>query len=263
LTYRIVARIVDQERSDFDVPVELVVTRNPSGYDLFFGRERLSGGRHRNAALADGVYVLRTESTYYQPAERADIAIPATGPYLVDLLPGVAYPFPAATLPGGRGPTLLRGAYQASDGTGIESATVTAAGRAISCRTDATGQWVLVFPDDEPAGDVTVRIVDGAVTHEAAHVAVLPGRQAALAPTVLVGLVTAAGIAVPDAVITIANHPDNTRSATDGSWRYVFPPDQGGETVTVAVLLPDGRQQTSAGVQIQPRTTGDVPAFIF
>jgi hypothetical protein len=263
LGFRLVARMVGAERQDLVRPPELAVSPTASGYFLWYGLERLPNGRRRRLPLPDGTYVLRVESALYQPAERDDIVLPAAAPYRFDLRPGYAYPFPTGTLPGGRGPTLLRGTYRAPDGSGIDGATVVAPGHSDSCSTDGTGQWVLVFPDTEPTGQVTVRFTHGGAAEEATGVAVVGGRQTGFADTVLRGLVLTRGVGVAGATARVAGHPGVSSTASDGSWAYFFPPSLAQDVVDVTARLPDGREQTHTGIQVRARQATEVPDFSF
>jgi hypothetical protein len=263
LTFRLVARVAGADRQDLVPPPELAVSATASGYFPWFGHERLPDGRRRRLTLPDGTYVLRVESALYQPAERDDIVLPAGDPYRFDLHPGFAYPFPTGTLPGGRGPTLLRGTYRAPDGSGIDGATVVALGHSDSCLTDGTGQWVLVFPDTEPTGEVTVRFAHGDAVEEATGVAVVGGRQTSLADTALRGLVLARGVGVAGATVRVAGHPGRSSTAGDGSWAFYFPPSLVQDVVDVTARLVDGREQTRTGLQVRARQATEVPDFSF
>jgi hypothetical protein len=263
LTYRLVAQMTDDGRQDLAVPPELAVERTASGYDLFLGRELLPGGRRRRLPLPDGTYVLRVESPLYQPTERDDIDLPASGPYLFELRPGYAYPFPTETLPGGRGPTLLRGTYRTPDGSGISGATVVAPDHSDPCLTDDTGQWVLVLPDTEPTGQVTVRFIQGDTVEEATGVAVVGGGQASLAVPALRGRVLARGVGIARATVSVAGHPGQSSTGDDGGWSYHFPPSLVQDVVSVTARLPDGRDQTHTGIQIHARATAEAPDFTF
>jgi hypothetical protein len=263
LTFRLVARMAGADRQDLVPPPELAVSATASGYLLWYGHERLPDGRRRRLPLPDGTYVLRVESALYQPADRDDIVLPAGGPYRFDLHPGFAYPFPTGTLPDGRGPTLLRGTYRAPDGSGIDGATVVAPDHSDPCLTDSTGQWVLVFPDTEPTGQVTVRFVHGDAVEEATGVAVVGGRQTSLADTALRGLVLTRGVGIAGATVGVAGHPGQSSTADDGSWSYHFPPSLTQDVVDVTARLADGREQTRTGIQVFARQATEVPDFTF
>jgi hypothetical protein len=260
VTYRLLGQITGGQREDFDPPLELVVVRNPSGYDLCFGRTRSSDGPTR---LLDGTYVLRVDSPHYQPVEQqVDLPQPAAA-YFFDLLPSYAYPFPSETLPGGRGPTLLRGEYLARDGSGVAGVTVLVPGRSAPYITDASGRWVLFFPDDQPTGDVTVRF-QGPGGTETVQVVIVAGRASSLRQTALRGFaLTTAGVPIGGATITVAGQPAPIRSGPDGGWSCYFPlaqPPAAGP-VDVTASLPDGRSQTHPSIGVQPRSTVVVPTF--
>src|SRR5712691_1374694 len=222
VTFFLVGQMLGGGRQDFAQPLALSVTRNPSGYHLFFGTLELPDGTTYQAALSAGTYVVRVESRFYQQAELEDIEVPdAMHPSFFDLAPGYAYPFPTeSTLPGGRGPTLLRGSLHYSDGRGIARATLQVAGQSNAYRTDDTGQWVLVFPDTQPTGTVTVHIEmpDGTMK-DVANVPLVRGRDTGLMQTALRGWVlTNAGVGLHRATIRASGHPGYTLTGTDGSW---------------------------------------------
>ena len=242
VTFSVVAQVVNGVRQDLPRPLELVTQRNPSGYHLFFGTVRLQPDRAlRQGTLADGTYVVRVESDFYQLLE-IDVVLPREDtPYFVDLQPSYAYPFPPthpfrpepgqpfdytdATAPRGYGPTLLRGGLQTHDGQGIPSATVQVVGQPNTYTTDASGQWVLSFPDTHLTGRVTVRIAlpgaGGPV--DVPDVCVIRGRETSLPQTALRGWVQSdAGLAIPGATIQISGQPGSTTTDRIGSWFYYF-----------------------------------------
>jgi hypothetical protein len=219
------------------------------------------------AALTAGTYVIRVEGQFYQRTERTDIALPTQDTlYVFDLGPGYAYPFPTeSTVPGGQGPTLLRGSVHRPNGEGIAGTTVQVVGQSNMYWTDDTGQWALVFPDSQLSGDVTVRLTspDGASV-DVANVPIVRGRQASLAQTALRGWVqSGAGVGISGAVIQVSGHPESTMAARDGRWFYYFRLNQAADTVSITAILPDGRSQTQSNIQVQPRATVVVPTFRF
>jgi hypothetical protein len=254
-------------RQDFDAPRELVVKRNLDGYRLFFNQIIFPDGQRVQTALADGVYVVRVESQFYQPTEREDVVLPEPEqPYLFDLRPGYAYPFPQeSSLGGGRGPTLLRGSLHHPNGEGIAGAMIEVVGQSNVYVTDDTGQWVLVFPDTQPTGAVTVRVEhpDG-TTENVTGVNVTQGRESSLPQTALRGWVlTNAGIGIKGATVRVSGYPSQTATAQDGSWFYYFDLNQAADTVSVTAVRPDGTHLTQSNVQVQPRATVVVPSFRF
>jgi hypothetical protein len=263
--YLVVGEVVGGARQDFVEPLELQVRQNSDGYDLFFGRHRLPDGRVVSV-LRPGTYVVRVESDLYQAVERDDVMLPEpASPYLFTLEPGASYPFPSGTLiPRSLGPTLLRGVLQDFGGDGVEGATVEVPGQSNTGRTDASGQWVLVFPDSIASGSVTIRfgLPDGTVVQVPA-VPIVAGRESTLAPTVLRGVVlTGAGAGITGAAVDVGG-PDVARTRRDGSITIVFPLNQAAAVVDVTATLPDGRAQTKAAVPVQPRATVTVPTFRF
>lgn len=268
LRFRAVARMAGGGgRTEIDPELELDVIRNPSGYELFFGSAGVAGGRERRR-LDHGTYAIRVVSDgFYQALERDDVAVPAPDtPYLFDLEPGHAYPFPsAAASPRGAGPTLLRGGLQGPDGNGIARARVDVAGITRTYTTDEAGQWVLVFPENHQSGAVTVRFrLPGGATVTVPGIQVPAGGDSVLAQTALRGSVlTTAGVPLRGATVTVSGQPGQTLSQSDGRWFYVFRPDQAATNVTVTAALPDGRTQSHAAVPVQPRSTVVVDAFRF
>ena len=261
--FRAVARITSAGRVDFDADLDLDVVRNPSGFELFYGSAAAAGERRR---LADGTYaVLALSGGIYQSLERDDVAIPApTAPYLFDLDPGYAYPFASAAASArGAGPTLLRGGLQGPSGEGIRGARVDVQGTTRTYTTDESGQWLLVFPDSQQSGAVTVRfrLPDG-TTVNVPGIQVVAGGDSVLAQTALRGTVlTAEGVPIAGAAVTVSGQPGRTRSGSDGGWFYFFRPDQAATNVTVTATLPDGRTQSRSPVPVQPRSTVIVESF--
>lgn len=268
IRFMLVAEQVGGVRQDFPSPLELQVRGNDAGYGVWFGRVRRPNGTIVSAT-PPGTYVVRAESAYYQTQEvLVDVPTPAPA-FPLELQPGYAYPFPAGgTSPRASGPTLLRGVLQGPDGTGIAGATVEVTPPTVPptpvFRTDVSGQWVLVFPETQPAGNVTIRFTfsDGTVTDVAA-VAIVPGQQSALGSTAFRGFVTSAGIPVEGATITVTGAPGSARSRRDGGWQYVFPLNQAPVNADVTALLPDGRSQPELNQPVQPRATVVVPSFRF
>jgi len=258
--------VVGGVRRNFPEPFALEARRNSDGYELFFGRYRLPDGRVVTS-LPPGRYVVRVESDFYQRAERADVDLPEPAvPYVFDLQPGVRYPFPSGSpIPRSVGPTLLRGVLQDFGGAGVEGAAVEVVGQSNVCRTDDQGQWVLVFPDNVPSGNIVVRVTfpNGALA-QAQAVPIVAGRESALAPTTLRGSVlTVAGVGIPSAEVTVTGAQGVAPTRPDGSFAVVFPLSQAAAVVDVTATLPDGRSQTRAAIPVQPRATVVVPTLRF
>jgi hypothetical protein len=288
LDFWLVGQVVGGARQDFPTPVQMLVSRNASGYHLFFGELRYPNGALQTLPLAAGTYVVRVAGPYYQMAERADIVAPmpdpnrpsSGAPYTFDLAPGYAYPFPqsyvfqtpaggqgcaAGDLPGSGGPTLLRGCLFAPNGAGIAGATVQAGGFPAAYLTDDTGQWVLPFAESsQPIGLValSVRLPDGS-TVNVPDVCVARGRETRLGATVLQGQVLKTGRGVAGAVITIENQPGQTVSATDGEWSYYFGPGPIPASVKVTATLPGGASKSVSQVGVKRRVTTQGPVIQF
>lgn len=267
-----------------DPPVALLARRNPSGFHLFYG-QGLSGGEPVRS-LAAGVYTVEARSPEgrYQSAKRR-VELPSTAapllPYRFELLPGYAYPFPTgSTAPGRLWPTLLRGEVLAPDGRGKARAVVAARSALYRYRTDATGQWVLVFPDALRSGRALVRVVfskaDGgtpcvpwsAGSAVQAWTAIVQGETRSLRQTALTGQVVAvSGVPIPGARILVESEERGERypgeGITDGQglWSYYFPLDQERDRVTVTAVPPKAPPSSQEGVRVRPRETVTVPTF--
>lgn len=257
----------------FDPPLSLVVRRNGSGYHLFFGRVRLADGTIVQQPLPEGAYRLRIESGLYRPTELANVDLPASDPstpYAVDLLPGVGYPFPVpAALTSARVPTLLRGTVRQTDGRPVADALVKilAEPAVEPYRTDTSGQWVLLFPDDQPAGlvtlSVTVPTTTGTVTITRS-VPIVPGATSMLGETGLRGQVLdGAGLPIRGAAVTVAGRPGRSTTDGAGAWSYYFGADQPDVQVTLTTTLRDGRALNRSAVPVRYGVLGTVDPFRF
>jgi hypothetical protein len=260
--------LADGQRS-FERPPELVLGYNRLGYAVSYGRLRFPDGAERVGNFDAGPFRLRVESRHYQAVEVADVVLPEVEPLRIELAAGHAYPFPAAITPPARvgdptvpALTLLRGAVFTPDGEGragvlVESPT------AVPYRTDADGQWVLVFPEGVPASalvDVTVT-APGADPVVGRDVPVTPAGEASLAQTAVRGRVRAPGVDPRTVTVRVAGLAAGVRA--DGAWFCYFPVDHGGGQVAVTATLPDGRSRTVPDVEVTPRRTTTVPEFSF
>jgi|GEM_PF-2660272 len=313
LRFFLVARLSPGPREDYTPPRELAITRNPSGYHLFFGEELLpSNSRNRLAGrsratrrldLAPGTYLVRVTSPLYQTEERP-VVVPmpnlnASDPsspdpalrdpvaqYTFAMRPSYVYPFPDRyplrvddpddcpdAPPGRHGPTLLAGSLRTTDGRGLADATVRVQNLTESYRTDASGQWVLWFPDPPPngldplaSGPVTVRFTlpgEPPRDVDVAGVCVVRGCSTSLAQAALRGWVLRQGIGVVGATIAVTGRQETSTTGADGGWTYCFDLNQPGETVDVTASLPNGASQTRSGIEIRRRATVLVPTFTF
>jgi hypothetical protein len=289
LRFHLVARLEGGNRVAIDPPLVLAVQPTPSGVYVFFDRFRTPDGAERGSMLPDGRYALRVESDFYQlvdielqsVSQQLSLAPPA-GPgnhVSRDLLPGYAYPFPGplpidtrtmpagcAAAPVGNGPTLLLGSLHDVGGAPISGATVHIPGQPSvnGYRTDATGQWILVFPRNQPSGEVTIRVErPGQPDIDVQNVCLVRGRQASLHETSLRGAVLRAGVGVSGAVVTVDGHPGSATTRADGSWAYYFDPMHPGGAVSLSVTLPDGTAENRPNVLVKRRATVVVPVFRF
>lgn len=268
IKYFVLGKIENGVRRDFNRTMELVIKRNLSGYDLFFGQLRLPDGTERafrQGFLGEGRYVLRLQSDFYQPLERDDIDLPEPrNPYSIDLEPGYAYPFSASIGTHGGGPTLLRGSAYASNGKKVAGVVVETTNGVSRYRTDEAGQWVLVLPEAQSPGNLNVRFSwpDGRVDTTA--VSISSGKTATLPQVAFRGrVVNGAGIGIVGAVIRVSGHSGSGISDSDGDWYYYFLHSQENDVVSVTVQLPDGQTLTHSGLEVKPRTIVVVPTFQF
>jgi len=298
LQFRLVDRTVGGNFGTFTPPRDLVITRNASGYHLFFGRERLADGSTAVIEMPGGLYTIEIESPprFYQTRQRT-VPVPMPNPnvidatsadpaknnpmsvYSFDLEPGHAYPFPdtypfqidanpagcsGGNAPAGGGVTLLRGSLHQVDGTGIAAARVEVAGVSNVFETDESGDWVLWFPDAHPTGLVSVSVtLPGAAATNVPGVCVVRGRDASLHETSLRGWMRRQGIGVGGAEIRVSGHAERSRTAADGSWSYYFGLNQPDEIVDVTAVLPGGDDLTRTGIAVKRRGTVLVPPFMF
>jgi hypothetical protein len=283
----------------FDPPVPLKMSRNASGYHLFFGREKAindprhpgrtdpaQAGRLLRLPVGRCTLSLRITSPLYQTVE-ASFNLPITDAnlpdgmknYSVDLEPSYRYPFPATLTLGQvaagdctgnkivarRGPTLLRGVLLDTGGNGIPDAQVQVTGRSNIYRTDGTGQWVLWFRDSQVTGPVTAhfdRVGNPPTSFDVHDVCIARGCETALHQTALRGWVRQGSRGIPGASITVTNRPGTALTGLDGGWTYAFPFSQASGQVKVQASLPDGRSQTK-DVNVVSRATRIVDTFQF
>jgi hypothetical protein len=277
LSFSVVGTMLGGVRQPITPPLQLKVLANPSGYQLFFGAAAAQNQSARSAGLSPGQYVVRVDSDFYQRVERTDVTIPSTfapqapagsliAPYFFDLQPGYAYPFPSVcTLLNGAGTTLLRGVLRIADGTGVAGATVQVVGQSNSYTTDESGQWVLVFPDTQPTGPVSVHFVlaDGTVK-DVTGISVVQGDTTGLLQTALRGLVmTQNGTGIVGSTIQVSGQTGQATADSDGNWFFYFDVTQAAAKVTVTAKIPDGRTQKQKSIPVQPRGTVVVPSFRF
>ncbi|MBS1789178.1 MAG: carboxypeptidase regulatory-like domain-containing protein [Acidobacteria bacterium] len=262
LKFYLVGQVVNGGQRNFAAPLEMIMTNNNSGYHLFFGQVKWPDRFARHALKEGRRYVVRVESSFYQVIERADIDWPMkqpVEPYFFDLAPGYDYPFPTeGTLGGAVGQTLLRGALLSSGGEGIAGGTVRVQNKSNVYSTDRTGKWVLVFPDGQASGNVTVDVAlsNPPSQFQVTDVHIERGLTRGLMQTALQGRVmTAAGVGIGGATIEVSNQQGQARTRSDGRWFYYFPLNQPAATVSVTARLPDGRTKTQPNVKVQPQET--------
>ena len=243
----------------------MLTVRNPSGYDLFFDRVTQEESAITRMDLGQGTYVLKIEAQFYQNRE-FEIMLPLSdAAHSIDLEPDYTYPFPAATLSHVGRPALLRGTVHAADGSGLEDVTVEVTGGSNDYLTDKTGQWVLIFPEDQTSGEVAVRFTfpDDSIVNVPA-VAIVEGQESSLTQAGLRGwVVNGAGVGIAGVVVQAAGHAGETVSADDGSWSFYFDLNQTDELVSVTATLSDGQMETQHNVQVRFRAIEQGPNFLF
>ncbi|WP_086930812.1 carboxypeptidase-like regulatory domain-containing protein [Agarilytica rhodophyticola] len=247
----------------FSEPRKLAITRNPSGYYMFFNKYYM--GERSYQHNYEGIYRLRIVSQFYQVHEQ-DIQLPtASGAISIELEPKHTYPFVSSDAVSRGGVTLLRGTAYAADARGIEGLRVEVPGRSNTALTDQSGQWVLVFPEADGGGDVMVRhrFANGDVV-DVANVPVVSRQSNSLQQTGIRGQVlNDDGIGIAGARIFVEGFSGQAYSAHDGRWSYYFGFTQPAVTVDVVAELSNGTTRTRFGVDVQARSVTAVPTFRF
>jgi hypothetical protein len=294
-----VARVLDPARV-------LSAFRNRSGYLILDGTWRNPDDPARLYPLGAGTYVVRIRGEMYQDAEfllpwppaegLRRIPVPQAGnPGSVELLPSSAYPLPDVTIDRLQlGPTILRGAAFAADGTplpGLLAEIVNLPLLAppelphlgdwpfVRTRTSAAGDWALLLPgrryiDGAPEipsrtnlplkKQLTVRIAypDGPVT---TLQTVLLGSEHSVRNTAMRGQVLGPG-GRPLAGVPITTSVDAHSSVTgaDGSWRLYFDLNQAAVAQVGVTAAPPGQApKTDQTASLQPGATVVVPTIHF
>jgi len=269
ITYRLVARSQGGIRSDLDAPLNLVTTGTPSGYDVWLGLVSAPGTSRRSAGLADGDYIVEAISPLYQRLEvTVTVPLDPCSPGQFELEPGYDYPFPrTSTLSMGRGPTLLRGTIHRNDNntSALAGITLEVPGQSSSYQTDSTGRWVLVFPDSQPAGPVTVRFTfpAGGPVLAVPGIALVPGASNAIQQTALYGQALAADQPARGCTVEVLGRAGQALADATGAWLYYLDLGEPGGQVAVRATLPDGRTATQGNVPVQPLEANRVPTFRF
>ena len=291
LKYVLTRRTDSGDPNNLFRPLELNVVRNDSGFDMFFGIARVATdldnptslepyqpgpGRPRKIQLAPGRYALRVIGLFYAPftaevtypdprlnPDPRSVPPPKSSPDIdpFPLRPGPLYPF-------GPGTTTLRGVVQDTSGAGVAGAVVSATGVAESYQTDASGQWVLVFPDPPSTPKpppttitTTVKVLrpDGSSDQTTLNVAY--GASNVLPQTSLRGWVQLRGVGVVGASVRAGALAVTTRDG--GAFAIVFRPDQVVATVDVTAALANGDALTERAFPVVSGSTLIVPTFRF
>jgi hypothetical protein len=263
--YWLVGRVVDGGSEAFVPPIQLLTVRNPSGYDIFFDRVHQQSSAMSRLDLAPGSYLLRIEAQFYQ-TRQFTVTLPLSdSPHSIDLEPDYRYPFPPASLTNVGSPTLLRGTIHGADGEGLENVAIAVTGSSNDYLTDRTGQWVLIFAEDQASTDVTVRFTmpDASIV-DVPSVAIVQGQASSLTQAGLLGrVVNGAGVGIAGVSVQVTGHAGETLTADDGSWSFYFGLNQPDELVDVSARLPDGQISTVQNVQVRFRSVEQGPIFSF
>ena len=269
IAYRLLAQRQGGIRSDLDPPLNLVTMGTPSGYAVWLGLVAAPGSGRSRADIADGDYIVEASSPLYQRLE-ATVTVPldSASPGRFELEPGYGYPFPrTSTLSMGRGPTLLRGTVNRNDNdtAALAGITVEVPGQSSSYQTDGTGRWVLVFPDSQPAGQVTVRFTfpaGGAVVN-VPGIPLVPGASNAIQQTALYGQVLAGDRPARGCAVEVLGRAGQVLADATGTWLYYLDLGEAAGQVAVRATLPDGRAATSGSVPVQRLQANRVATFRF
>ncbi|MBI3785384.1 MAG: hypothetical protein HY270_18485 [Deltaproteobacteria bacterium] len=277
VTLRLTGKVVSGSLQPLDSPFEVELCRNAGGYHVAFDAIRLADGTRRRLFL-EGTFSATIESPYYQDVRIDALKLPQVSisqPHEIALQPGYNYPFPS---PSSRltsdptpkvvvGPTLIRGGFYATDGTGIVGARVEVPGKSNQYFTDASGQWVLVHVDIETAETALVRFVlPNGTTENISGVSLRPGGEVSVSQTALRGWVqNDKGLPIASATIEVVGFQGTSVSAADGGWKYFFALNQPTAAAgTIAVKITAlGKSQLVPGIVPVPRSTTIVPTVRF
>ncbi len=235
----------------FSGPVELIVSRGPSGLLAFFGRVRVVDGPKLRVRLEGSACKLTITAPGYCPVVLNNVAIPPIyGDAVrieVELRPGRDYPFPTGPL----SVTTLAGGLFQPDGTPIRGAEVKSSDPELeTVLSDEHGQWILVLDRAKSKGTTTrpvhLTITEGATTLVSNLGVIFQPKATNRMPlTIIRGQCVRQGLDVRDATIAVAPFAGATKSALNGLWEFYPPPANisGTSTVTITVTHPDGTQR--------------------
>ncbi len=256
-----------RELACYDPPVRLLVHRNTIGRFIFLNEITDVEGVTRQPYFRPGGYDLRIEAEFYQTLIVENVSLPLSEqPLVVNLQPGYRYPFPHFRQPqNGGGSTLLRGCVVTPDGRGVAHAWVEAIGKTPPVRylTDSTGQFVLVFAEDQKDEVVSVGItLPGARLISVDDVSLHRGQSTSLPLTRVRGqVVDAHGRGVADVAIRVEGLDGMSFSGMGGNWCYTFPLNQSRARLRFTAEGPDGAQKRSEPVDITPGATARGPVI--
>lgn len=184
----------------------------------------------------------------------------------------------SAKLRTGQGPTLLRGNLHQRDGNPLVGigVSVPALPTVRPAATGLDGGWVLVFPEDQVTGPVSLRFSfpqpDNTILNISVEdVCVVHGYECSLSQTALRGWATDRGRPVTNFTLQLAStgnggpYPDLDVASADGGWFYYFDLNQPGvdDVVDVTAVLPDGRSLVQQNVSVRRQATTVIPTFQF
>jgi hypothetical protein len=269
LRFQLTAQVAQGSSIALEPPIVLRGQTNYTGVYRFANEATI--GDSPVISIPAGRYTLRITSDFYQDAA-LDVDWPTdpAAPPVVPLLPGYTYPFPDLSLPRNTLTLLRGGIFQPGGGaipiSGVMVSVVSPVNNwpFASCRTDNSGNWVVVIPLGRTAQafNATLHFAlpsDG--LFDVPGVPVQPGAENTLSQTALRGAVLSmTGAPIRNAVITVANVAGSARSDSDGKWSFYMSLLQPDVQTRVTATAPNGRSQTQ-DIEIRNRATVIVPAF--
>ena len=254
-----------RELASYDPPVQLLVYKNTIGRFIFLNEVTDTEGVTRRPYFRPGGYDLRIEAEFYQTVIVENVSLPLSEQALVvNLQPGYRYPFPHFRQPqNGGGATLLRGCVVTPDGRGVANAWVEAIDKTPPVRylTDSTGQFVLVFTEDQKDEVISITItLPGAQPVLVEDVSLHRGQSTNLPLTRVQGqVVDTHGRGIAGVAIRVEELDGMSVSGTAGSWCYTFPLNQSKSRVRFIAEGPNGARKRSEPVDVIPGATARGP----
>lgn len=293
----------------FEPPRRLQVLRHAGGF-LSIDGTWSAAATDAPLPLAPGTYEVEVRGDYYRtltfdlvwPPAAGQTRVPLTGggqPDTLALMPAPHYPLPDGTTSRFQlGPTVIRGAVVAADGTPLAGRRVEALNLPIlnpaelpplgpwpfmATESSASGDWALVLPGRryiDAAAEmlpvtnpptppltrpITIRVTYAAGVFTDVVLPVQYASETSLRGTALRGQVTGPdGRPIAGAVITTDVDGRQSVTRADGAWFLHFDlnqPDVAAATVTAT--RPDGATASAAGVPVRRFATVVVPTIAF